>query len=90
VLTAEASKQYQSIKNQSYVDFIKAVAGIAIAQKNADRAKELEFTILLTDAKARIAIYGSNKDVLERMGTFFEKYGALNSSEAMTAFVGAI
>jgi hypothetical protein len=88
-LTAEASKQYQSIKNQAYVEFIKAVAGIAIAQKNSDRERDLESTILLTDAKARIAIYGS-KDVLERMGAFFETYGALNSSEAMTAFVDAI
>jgi len=88
-LTLESSKHYQNLRTQAYVDFIKGAAGVAMAQQHKDLPKELEFLILLTDAKARIAVYGSN-DVLLHLGLFFEKYGALTSEKSMRVFLEAI
>jgi ATP-dependent protease HslVU (ClpYQ) peptidase subunit len=81
----ELVKQNQSMKIAAYVDFIKAVAGITLSQRHQDKEKELEFTILLADAKARIAIYGT-KEVTEEMANFFQLHGALISPEALTSF----
>lgn len=88
-LLAEQSKRYQELKAQAYVDFHKAAAGIGIAQKWAQKDKELEATTLMTDAKARIAVYGS-PDVARAVGVFFKEYGALTSPEALTCFIAAV
>ena len=73
---AEVTKQLQSLKNQAYVDFVKSVAGVAIAQKAQNKEKELEFSILLADAKSRIAVYG-DKEVVEGIATFYRMQGCL-------------
>lgn len=87
---AEASKQLQALKNQAYVDFVKSVAGAAIAQKAKNKEKEFESLILLADAKSRIAVYGS-KEVIEGIAIFYRKYdGLLATSEAMSKFVDVV
>jgi hypothetical protein len=83
---AEATKSLQAQKNQAYVDFVKSVAGITIAQRHQNREKELEFTILLADARARIAVYG-NKEVIKVIADFFREHGTLQSPKAMSSFV---
>ncbi len=82
---AESTKHYQELRTKSYVDFIKATAMIAIAQKNQNSAKEFDGAILMADAKARIAIYGSQK-VVALISEFFRKHGALTSSDAYVTF----
>jgi hypothetical protein len=88
-LALESSRRYENLRVQAYVDFINGIAGVANAQRHHDAPKELESLALLTDAKVRIAVYGS-KDVLVRLGTFFEEYGALTSRDAMLVFLEAI
>ncbi len=70
----EVSKQYLDLKSQAYVDFIKSASGMTQAQKQGNQEKELEFRILLTDSKVRIAAYGS-KEVIETMADFFMNSG---------------
>jgi hypothetical protein len=88
-LSLESVKQHENLKQQAYVDFIAGAAGVAMAQRHQDQAKELDATILLLTAKARIAVYGS-KDVLESTGEFFTKHGSLSSPAAKLAFLDAI
>ena len=82
----ETAKRFQELRTQSYVDFIKSAAGIAIAQKRQDTEKDFEATILMTDAKARIAIYGSPA-VAAATAEFFRKHGALTSLDAYRSYV---
>jgi uncharacterized protein (DUF433 family) len=81
----DVDNQYRLLRTNAYVDFIKSTAGIAIAQKMNDPAKQLEFTIQLTDAKSRIGLYGS-KAVVSATADFFRKYAALKSPEALSSF----
>ncbi len=85
----ESAKHFQDLRTQSYVDFIKATAGIAIAQKNQQPEKEFESTALMTEAKARIAIYGS-PSVASATADFFRRYGALTSPDAFKSFVSIV
>lgn len=61
---SETIKQLQSLRISAYVDFIRAVAGLASIRQVPVQSKEhfqkqWELTMMLADAKARIAIYGS-------------------------------
>ena len=85
----EFSKHYQDRRTQAYVDFIKATAGMTIAQRR-DATRELEFVILMADARARIGIYGS-RSVAAAMADFLRNYhGALVSPPALASFVGIV
>jgi predicted ATP-grasp superfamily ATP-dependent carboligase len=86
---AETSKQLQTLKNQAYVDFVKSVAGMASAQRFKNKEKEFEVSILLADARARIAVYGS-KEVIEGIAAFYRTHGLLATPEAMSSFVEVI
>ncbi len=86
---AESAKHYQELRTKSYVDFIKATAMIAIAQKNQNLATEIDGQSLMADAKARISIYGS-KEVVARASEFFRGHGALTSHDAYASFVAII
>jgi len=86
---AEASKQFQTLKNQAYVNFVKSVAGMASAQRFKNKEKEFEFLILLADAKARIAVYG-DKEVIEGIAAFYRTHGLLATPEAMLSFVEVV
>jgi hypothetical protein len=88
-VAAEASKRYEELKASAYVDFYKAAAGLAIAQKWDKPEVELQSTIALTDAKARIAVYGS-AEVATALGIFFKEYGHLSSPQAAECFIHAI
>lgn len=72
---SENKKQQNILKTTAYTDFIKAISGIAMSQRYSDKVKEMEFFILLTDAKARICIYGSDS-VINSIAEF-ERCGAI-------------
>ena len=50
-IIAESSKQYQNLKSQAYVDFIKSVARRTITQRQQDIQGESSFLTLMIDAK---------------------------------------
>ncbi len=82
----EAARHFQELRTQAYVDFIKSTAAIAIAQRNQDPDREFDASILMTDAKARIAIYGS-PSVTAAIADFFRNHGALTSPDAFRSYV---
>ena len=59
----ERIKHSTNLKMQAYIDYVKGITGTAMAGKNNDKQKKLEYDTLILDAKARIAIYGSQTTV---------------------------
>jgi len=86
---SENRKQQNLLKTTAYTDFLKANAGIAITQRFSDKEKEMENFILLTDAKARICIYGSDS-VIESI-TEFERFDpVLDNPKAYKIFTSIV
>jgi hypothetical protein len=85
----EARRHYRDLQTQAYVDFLKAVAGIAMAQRREMPDKEFEASVLLTDAKARIAIYGSAR-VASAAAAFFHEHGVPTSEAPLRSFTELI
>src|SRR5690348_3619994 len=61
---SETKKHLELLRTTAYVDFVRGVAGLAVLQKRPIDTKEEflkgnELTMLVADAKARIALYGS-------------------------------
>lgn len=87
---SETIKQLQTLKTGAYVDFIRAVAGLANLQKESVQQKEhllkgWELKMLLADAKSRIAIYGG-ESVVSAMATFLRGDPVLDSPERAKDF----
>jgi hypothetical protein len=87
---SETIRQLQALRAAAYVDFIRAVAGLANLQKDTLQEKEhflkgWELTMLLADAKARIAIYGS-ESVVSSMANFLRAGSVLDSPERAKEF----
>jgi len=85
----EATKHFQELRSTAYTDFIKGTAGIAISQRLRADESEREFTILLADAKARIAVYGAPQ-VVSAMSAFFRHHSSLDSPAALNAFISIV
>ena len=83
---AELSKHYSSLRTEAYVDFLGAVAEIAICQRRGDSEKETTALARLAAAKARIAIYGS-KPVAVKAAKFFAECGELSSPAGRASFL---
>ncbi len=85
----ETKKQQNLLKTTAYTDFLKAVAGLAITQRFSDKEKEMEYLILLTDAKARMSVYGGN--LVIKKAANFERIGPVldnpKSNKAYTLLV---
>jgi hypothetical protein len=77
---------HDAAANGSYKNFLKAVAGIASGQKGMDPSANVDFHAMLMEAKAQIALYGSEK-VTKVTAHFFREFGHLQSEEANQAFV---
>jgi hypothetical protein len=87
---SETIKQLQVLRTAAYVDFIRAVAGLAALQKEPVQEREhflkgSELIMLLADAKSRIAIYGS-ESVVAAMATFLRAGSVLDSPERANEF----
>jgi hypothetical protein len=85
----EARKSSDKLRTDSYVDFIKGCAGVAMAQRFEDRSEEAKALALMLDAKVRIAIYG-DPAISREVGAFFAKYGDFSKEEDKRAFVHLI
>jgi hypothetical protein len=85
----EASKQFKLLQTQTYVDFLRGWAGTGRARFFGDKEKEIEFTILLSEARAKISVYGS-KRVVKALAEFINKYNENHSQEGKKAFARLI
>lgn len=54
----ESTKTLATLRNEAYIGLVKSISGLAIARRADDRERELEFTIMLIESKARIVMYG--------------------------------
>jgi len=85
-----SSKQYlKKLETQAYIDFIKAAAGINIAQRKKNNQKDQEYSQLMVDAKARICIYGE-KEVISSIANFWREGAQLTNAEEMNKFIKII
>lgn len=76
----EADRSLDQLRNEAYIAFIKAMSGLAVARRSNDRLRELDFTIMLVEAKARVIIYGDSS-VIDSMAAA-SRHAALTSPEA--------
>ena len=76
----------QDKRTQAYVDFLKAVAGLAQAQKFKDEKTELDFASLLADARARITVFG-HSEVINALAKFDKSDRVLESQITQQAFI---
>lgn len=88
---SETIKSLQSVRLAAYVDFIRAVAGLAIVQREPVQSKEhfvkdWELRMLLADAKSRIAIYGS-ESVVGSLAQFLRGGKMLDTAERARSFM---
>ncbi len=83
---AESRKQLQLLQSQCYVDYLRAVTKAKHAvSADANRSAVAE----MTDAKARMAVYGS-ADVIATLARFEEVGAVLESPKALEAFVAVV
>ena len=80
---AETSKQVGLLRSAAYVDYLRAVARLAHASTNEQRSTAL---LEATDAKARIAIYGTTP-VVRALARLEEGGPALDNADSMQRFV---
>ena len=82
---SEERRGRHTLRSQAYVDFIKAVSSLAAAQRQANQTKIDDALLQLTDAKARIVVYGS-KDVAVALAEF-QRQGARLHTEGIRSFI---
>ena len=88
---SETIKHFESIRTAAYVDFIRGIAGLAIMQRSTvQEGKEqflrgMESKIFVADAKARIAIYGS-EPVVSSLANFLRGGTILDTPERAKEF----
>lgn len=87
---SETRKHLESLRTTAYVDFVRGVAGLAVLQKRPVDSKEdflkgNELIMLVADAKARIALYGS-KSVVSSLAKFLRGGVVLDTPERAREF----
>ena len=85
----EQTKHYRELRTKAYIDFVKSTATISVARGSRNADREFDGSVLLADARARIAIYGSHQ-VVALVADFFRKYGVLSSPKAYVSFVAIV
>jgi hypothetical protein len=86
---AERRKHFRELRSQAYVAFISAVAALAHAQRQSDAARINEALRQLTEAKARISIYGA-KEVAQAIVNFAHGNQSLVSFEGQRSFLSIV
>ncbi len=82
---------FTELRSRAYVDFAKAIATIAVIGR--DRAPEAAVALTdLTDAKTRIALYGSDSvlSALESFGRTNETLSEETANSALIALIAAM
>jgi hypothetical protein len=87
---SETKKHLESLRTTAYVDFIRGIAGLAVIYRRPIDSQEVflkgqDLTILVSDAKARIALYGSVR-VVSSLAKFLRAGLVLNSPERFKDF----
>lgn len=85
---SELKKQQNLLKISAYTDLMKGIAGMAISQKYKNSSQEMEYTMLVADANARICVYGDNT-VIEKISFFYKMGGTINPN-SYKAFIDII
>ena len=81
--STEASKQLQALKNQAYVDYLRAVAQAAHLRSPDDLTQA---RLLAAEAKARIVVYGAGA-VVEALARYEETGARLDNDESCESFL---
>ena len=81
--SAEVRKQAYSLRQQAYVDYLRALAQSGHASGPEDLGKA---RLLATDAKTRIAVYGDGA-VLEALASFEEAGPSLTNPQSVERFL---
>jgi|GEM_PF-1601764 len=82
--TEKKENIYQDQKTSAYIDFIKSVAELSISRREKQQSKIPDALIKLTEAKARILIYGS-REVVQRMQEFAQ-YSQIDTLDSKNCF----
>lgn len=86
---AERRKHLRELRSQAYVAFISAVAALAHAQRGNDSARISDALRQLTEAKARISIYGA-KEVAQAIVNFAHGNQSLATSDGQHSFLSIV
>lgn len=86
---AERRKHFRELRSQAYVAFIGAVAALAHAQRQNDSTRIHEALRELTEAKARISIYGAQK-VAQAIVAFARGSQSLASFDGQRSFLSIV
>lgn len=78
-------KQLLESRNKAYVDFLEAVSLVVAAQRMGKKERELEELAKLTNAKARICIFGE-ESVVRQLATFWAAGTSLETESEILAF----
>jgi hypothetical protein len=78
-------KQLLESRNNAYVDFLEAVSLVVAAQRIGKKERELEELAKLTNAKARICIFGE-ESVIRRLAAFWAAGASLETETEILAF----
>jgi hypothetical protein len=79
------AKQLLESRNLAYVDFLEAVSLVVSAQRLGKKEQELEQLAKLTDAKARICMFGE-ESVIRKLAAFWEAGASLETESEIIAF----
>lgn len=88
VRSAERLRQRESmdrLRSEASVAFLRAVAAVAVSQRGGDAEDVRKAMTMLTDAKARFAVYG-DADVVKVTAALFRYHGALETRESLQSF----
>lgn len=82
---SERERQSRTLRSQAYADYLRASAMIATAQKHDSPEDYCNGIALMTDAKLRIAIYGSSF-IVEALGRFADNED-LSQPDGVSSYV---
>jgi hypothetical protein len=73
------------LRNHPYTDFIEAASRLVSARRSGNDTEEVELLAKLTDAKARICIYGE-ETVIKHLAAFFAAGATFETESGILTF----
>lgn len=73
------------LQNKAYADFLNSASAIAVAQRAGNRDRVESELAILTDAKARICVYGHSA-VVNELAKFIRAGGTLQTESEILSF----
>lgn len=78
-------KHFLELRYRAYSDFIEAASKLVSARRSGQSSAEVELLAKLTDAKARICIYGE-EPVIKRLAEFFAAGASFETESGILSF----